>query len=95
MSYFASGGRGLDTIPAMLSKGEFVVNAKSSQRFFSQIQAMNAGQNPVFRQDGGGVTNNTNIGDINVNGSKSPEATAKAIVSLINRAQRRGLAKIR
>lgn len=95
MSYFASGGRGLDTIPAMLSKGEFVVNAKSSQRFFSQIQAMNAGVQPVFRQDGGGVTNNTNIGDINVTESKSPEATAKAIVSLINRAQRRGSAKIR
>lgn len=66
--YRANGGfvsRGTDTIPAMLSEGEFVVNARSSKRFFSELVAMNSGRKPIFRQDGGPVTNVT--GDININ----------------------------
>lgn len=65
---FANGGfapRGTDTVPAMLTPGEFVVNARDSKRFFSELVAMNSGRMPIFRQDGGSVTNN--IGDININ----------------------------
>lgn len=66
--YRADGGfvpRGTDTIPAMLSPNEFVVNAKSTRKFYSQLVAINKGQQPVYRQDGG-TTSNTTIGDINV-----------------------------
>jgi len=94
--YFADGGmaRGVDTIPAMLRAGETVINPKSSSRFFSQLQAINAGQNPVFRQDGGTV-NNTNVGDIHIHGATNPKASGKAVVDQINRLKRRGAAQIR
>jgi hypothetical protein len=37
----ATGGRGTDTIPALLSPGEFVVNRKSPrQKFYSQLLAI-------------------------------------------------------
>lgn len=66
--HFASGGlaRGSDQIPALLSAGETVIDARNSRRFFPQIQAMRAGVPPVFRQ-GGGTVNNTSIGDISIN----------------------------
>src|SRR5690606_15727718 len=59
LSFFANGGfaRGMDVVPAMLRKKEFVVNPNASERWFSQLQAMNAGVQPVFRQNGGSVTN--------------------------------------
>ena len=56
--------RGQDQRLVAASAGEFFVNERSSSRFFSQLQAINAGQNPVFRDQGGPVTN---VGDINVN----------------------------
>jgi len=84
MIYRAGGGftpRGTDTIPAMLSPGEFVVNAASSRKFFSQLVAMNSGRQPVYRETGGSV------GDININvtESKSPQATAREIATQIRR----------
>jgi hypothetical protein len=88
IAHFANGGRGMDTIPAMLSPGEFVVNAASTQRFFSQLQAINAGRAPVFRQDGG-VTNTT-IGDIHVHESSRPHGTAREVMTAIRRQLRRG-----
>lgn len=94
MSYFANGGRGQDTIPAMLSPNEFVVNPKSTAKFFSQLQAINAGQTPVFRQDGGGVTNNTTVGDIHVHGGQSPEKTGRAVMREIRRELRRGSGRL-
>lgn len=96
MNYLSGGGfpsRGTDTVPAMLSPGEFVVNARSSRKFASQLMAMNAGVPPVYRQEGGSVTNNSvNIGDIKVLGNADPDRTARAVVSRINREFRRGTA---
>lgn len=92
--YFASGGRGTDTIPAMLSAGEYVTNAKSTRRFFTQLQAMNAGQQPVYRE-AGGATYNTNVGDINVyDKSGRPSQTARETMRLIQREQRRGSGRL-
>lgn len=92
---FATGGKaqGTDTIPAMLSPGEFVVNARSTRQFYSQLVAMNAGVKPIYRQDGGSVTN---IGDINVsvNGSSSTRQTAREIASALRREVRRGTSKL-
>jgi TP901 family phage tail tape measure protein len=89
--YRADGGRGSDTIPAMLSPGEMVINAASSRKFASQLIAMNAGTQPVFRNEGGQTTT---VGDINVtvNGGASGKQTARSIAVELRRELRRGLA---
>ena len=91
MIYRQYGGfvpKGTDTIPAMLSPGEFVVNAKSSRQFFSQLVAMNAGTRPVYREQGGPVTN---VGDVNitVQGASKPQQTARETMSAFKREMRR------
>jgi TP901 family phage tail tape measure protein len=91
--YRASGGNvGTDTVPAMLSPGEFVVNAAAASRFTSQLTAMNAGSQPVFR-GGGGTT--TNVGDVSivVNESRRPGQTAREINRELFREIRRGTGK--
>jgi len=94
MLYRAAGGpaRGTDTIPAMLSPGEFVVNSRASQKYATQLQAMNSDANPTFRSEGGPMTtNNTvNVGDINVNGTADADDTARRVVSQLRREFRRG-----
>lgn len=86
--YFASGGRGTDVIPAWLTPGEFVVNARAARNFFPQLQAINAGQPPVYRNEGGSVTN---IGDINVTvqGGDSSSQTVRDIANGLRRELRR------
>jgi TP901 family phage tail tape measure protein len=99
VNYFANGGfapRGTDTIPAMLSPGEFVVNARSTRRFYSQLQALNAGIQPVYRQEGGPVTN---FGDINVNVPDSRRGgntsnMGREIAVAIRRELRRGTSRL-
>jgi hypothetical protein len=94
--YFAAGGtaRGTDTIPAMLSAGEKVTDAKNSRRFFSQLQSIGAGQQPVYR-NAGGDTYNTNVGDINVQDTSGrPYQTAREVMRQIKREQRRGSGSI-
>ena len=96
MIYRQYGGftpRGTDTIPAMLSPGEFVVNAESSKQFFSQLVAINAGVKPVYRQQGGSVTN---VGDINitVQGSGTPQQTARETMFAFKREFRRRTASL-
>lgn len=89
----ASGGfaRGKDTLPAMLSKGESVLTAKSSQKWFSQIMAMNAGLTPNFRQHGGTtVNNNSTVGDVAINLHGS-QATPLQVAREIERLGRRGM----
>jgi len=80
---------GTDTVPAMLTPGERVINADSSRRFASQLIAMNAGIKPVFRSEGGSVTN---VGDINVtvSGGGSSHQTARSIAVALKRELRRG-----
>lgn len=74
---FRQGGgsltRGSDTRLAALTPGEFVVNARQSRNFAAQLQAINAGQSPQFRENGGSVTN---VGDINVNVNTTSETSA-------------------
>ena len=93
IKYLSGGGfapKGTDTVPAMLTPGEFVMNAKSSKRFYSQLVAMNAGIKPLYRAEGGAVTNN-NIGDINVsvNGGPSTKQSARDIATALRREMRR------
>jgi len=88
--YLAAGGPvGTDVIPTWLSQGEFVMNAGAASKFASQLVAMNAGVQPVFRSEGGGVTN---IGDINVSvvGGGTGRQTARDIAAELRRELRRG-----
>ena len=96
LQFFNNGGlaRGVDTIPAMLAPGESVINARSTQRFFSQIQALNAGQTPVFRAQNGGTTN---VGDISVTvqgDSGNPAKTGRQIAQSLNRELRRRTSRL-
>ncbi len=89
--YLAGGGypRGTDQHLAMLSEGEFVVNAKSARKFSSQLTAMNAGANPSYHTHGGSVTN---VGDINVtvHGDGVAHNTGRSIAQAVRRELRRG-----
>jgi len=91
MNYFANGGfapKGTDTIPAMLSPGEFVMNARSTRRFYSQLVSMNSGRQPIYRSEGGPVTN---VGDINISvpGGTTDRESARNIVTRVRRELRR------
>ena len=46
--YFANGGlsKGTDTVPSMLTPGEFVMNKKATQQFGPLLSAMNS---PTFK----------------------------------------------
>jgi TP901 family phage tail tape measure protein len=96
LAFHANGGlaRGSDTVPAMLSRGEFVVNSKAAGKFFSDLQRMNAGMEPTYRNAGGTVNNNI-VGDINVHESKGPRQTAREIISAINREHRKGTNRLK
>jgi hypothetical protein len=96
---FAAGGfaqTGTDSIPAMLSNREFVVNARQAERFHPQLVALNSGIAPNFAQ-GGNVTNNTGInGDVTVNVSGGAgRLNVKQIGDELNRLIRRGATSLR
>lgn len=44
-----------DSIPAMLSNGEYVINAKATSQHFALLEAINKGRTPVYRASGGVV----------------------------------------
>lgn len=98
VQHFANGGmaRGMDTVPVMARQGESFINPKSTRQFFSQIQAINAGQQPVYRQQGGPIS----IGDINVTvqgGSSDTargQASGRAIARVLEREVRRGTSRL-
>jgi TP901 family phage tail tape measure protein len=96
--YFAQGGSalkplGTDTIPAMIQRGEFVTNAKSSRKFFSELNAINQDKQPVRRREGGSVTQ---VGDIHVavNGGDTSRQTVRAIAVELNRELKRGTIRL-
>ncbi len=80
----------------MLTPGEFVMNARSTKRFYSELIAMNAGRQPIYRATGGSVTNQT-IGDIHVSvqGGSTSEKTIREIGPALRRELRRNTLKLR
>jgi len=68
---------GTDTVPAMLTPDEIVVNAASSRRFYSQLMSMNSWKG---YSEGGKVTNSTTVGDINI----SPRSSGNASIDVIS-----------
>lgn len=97
--YFARGGlaalkpMGTDTIPAMIQRGEFVTNARSSRKFFSELNAINQDRQPVRRREGGSVTN---VGDVNVTvqGGDTSRQTVRAIAAELTRELKRGTIRL-
>lgn len=90
LAYLQDGGVpvGTDRIPAVLSAGESVNTAAATRDFFPQIQAMNAGIRPVFRDQGGEVTN---VGPISISVSETTNAreTAREVMKQFKRETRR------
>ena len=83
----ASGGdvRGSDRIPAMLSRGEFVMNAGATKKMYSQLVSANAS----YRYLGGPASNNNTYNNtFNVNGAAAPQQTAREIQRLLQRENR-------
>ncbi len=98
---FASGGLignsfssfGPDNLTIRARRGEFVMNPDATREFYPTLVRMNRGDSP--RGGGyshGGTVTNSSIGNMtfNVNGSDSPEQTARAVMKIIRREQRRG-----
>lgn len=81
---------GFDRIPAMLSAGEFVMNAGATKKYYSQLVGMNGGG--VRGYNTGGYVANNSFGNINVNvdGSQGPVANAKTLAIEIRRQLKRG-----
>lgn len=86
--------RGQDQTLVAASEGENIINARSSQRFFAELRAINAGQNPTFREQGGPVTN---VGDINVNvdARNASSVDGRTIARQLNRELRRTSSNLR
>lgn len=97
--YFKRGGfspRGTDTVPAMLSPGEFVVNSRSARKFYSELVAINAGVRPVYRAEGGPIGSTTNVGDIviNVPESQSGRVSGRSLAKELRRELRRQTSRL-
>lgn len=93
---FDSGGtaRGTDRISAMLSPGEFVMNAKSARQWYPQLLAMNAGIKPS-KEQGGTNTSAGIIGDVTVNVNGGTKQVGREIVAVLNREIRRGSSRLK
>ncbi len=84
--------RGFDTVPAMLSPGEFVINANSARKFYGQLVGMNA--TPKSFRTGGPITNVTGNWNINMTSGGSAGVDGRAIVTAIKRELRRGTVRL-
>jgi TP901 family phage tail tape measure protein len=87
--YAYGGPVGKDQVSAWLQQGEHVMTAAASNRFYSQITAMNnTARRPQYFNNGGSV----NGGDvtINVNESQRPMQTGREIARILKRTQRNG-----
>ena len=81
--YFASGGfaRGTDTVPAMLTPGEFIMSKYAVDTHgVDTLRAMNNGKSA-----GGAVYNNTYTLTVNAKTNANPNEIAQAVMSTIKR----------
>jgi tape measure domain-containing protein len=82
--YISGSGTGTsDSIPAMLSNGEFVVNAKATKRFGSLLSTINGGNIPRFAE--GGIVPTGIIAtpsQVDVSKSQNSRNTSQQIINL-------------
>jgi hypothetical protein len=73
--YMANGGMaiGSDTVPAMLTPGEFVVNKAAAQQFGPMLQSINESKYPSMLGSNGGMSN---VPINNISASVSDNSTA-------------------
>ncbi len=93
--YRASGGpipkpRGTDTVPAMLTPGEFIVNSHSSKKFATELRAINQGIAPASAES----NSTTSIGDVHLHISSSDPISARSLATDLRRELRRGTARL-
>lgn len=72
--YFAAGGfaRGTDTVPAMLTPGEFIVNKYAANAAGPMLQSLNESKYPSMLGD----SRSTNVPAVNVSTSTNNNSTA-------------------
>lgn len=81
-----------DSIPAMLSNGEFVVNAKATKKNRTALEAINSGRVPAFAKGGlvGGSFANSNsyapVINMSSNGLPGGNAMASEIAKAVGKA---------
>lgn len=95
---FNSGGQvpgtgSTDTVPAMVTPGEYIMNKESTRRFLPDLIRMN-NYKPRRYQDGGAV-GSINFGGFNVNEAENGQTTALEIQRIINRGIRQGIIKLK
>lgn len=95
---FAGGGQvpgigSSDSVPALLTPGEYVSTKETTRRFLPDLIRM-GGIKPRRFQDGG-LVGDINFGGFKVTESKNPQATALEIQRIINRGVRQGIIKIK
>lgn len=86
--------RGQDQHLVAAAEGEHITSARNSGRFFAQLRAINSGSNPVYREQGGPVTN---VGDINVNinSSGSGPVDGRQLATSLRRELRRNSSSLK
>jgi TP901 family phage tail tape measure protein len=86
--------RGTDTIPAWLTKGEYVMDAQNTRKFLPQLNMMRLGISPKYYNSGGYVT--TTVGDItvNVSSAETNQGTIRNLGHSLRREIRRGTVKL-
>lgn len=104
------GNMGTDTIPAMLSPGEFVINARSTRKFYGQLLAMNryaeggmVNFNPNFSRPVANVPMNSgsdssvsvSVGQIIVQGNGNLNYDARQLGRALQTEIRRGTINLR
>lgn len=77
------GGPRSDMIPAMLSNGEYVVNARATSRYRSLLESINAQGNKFA--DGGMVGNSGGGAGINITVNPSPGMSEKELAAAVSR----------
>lgn len=92
---FATGGPvGTDTIPAWLSKGEYVVNAQATKENFDYLQAINYGGGRRTQSNGGPVVNTQNFHSTFNVSSNNPTMQTTSIVNAMRRQISQGKATL-
>ena len=98
---FASGGI-VDTVPAMLTPGEYVINAEATKRNRSLLEYINAQRFDVggsvrgnSTAGGTSITNSNSTFNVSVLGQETPRATAVEIGRALQREVRRGTVRLK
>lgn len=81
-SVFGAGGPRADRVPAMLSAGEYVVNAMATKRFKPLLEAINNGS-PISAN--GGATMGSGAPNINITVNPSPGMDERELASAVSR----------